>query len=251
MMLAEILRRTEQRVQALSVPEDVFRYGEIRSLKKAILDTREKNAVIAELKYASPSRGIIRDLPEPATLAADLVSAGGIAVSVLTEPHFFRGNPASIAEVREAVRVPVLRKDFIIDERQLLESKMLGADAVLLIAAVLQDRLAAFIQKSREIGIETLVETHTAEEIRQAHAAGAGIIGINNRDLHTMKTSLLTTVYLSEVARRQESVIVSESGLTWPCDIRSLRRYCDAFLIGSAITASGNPKKKLEEFVFA
>ena len=250
-MLADILRSTEQRVQALSEHADMPFYGEHRSLKNAIRGVRDRAAVIAELKYASPSRGVIRTLPEPAVLAQDLVGAGCIAVSVITEPHYFRGNTDSIARVRNAVRVPVLRKDFIIDERQLGETKLLGADAVLLIAALLGDRLELFVREAGRLGLEPLVETRTPEEIRRAHAAGAEIIGINNRDLRTMKTNLATTVELSGTARRFPALIVSESGFTWPCDIRALRRYCDAFLIGTAITASRNPEKTLEGFVFA
>lgn len=250
-MLAEILRSTEARIQALPVLSDVPDCGEHRSLKAAIRGARDRNAVIAELKYASPSRGVIRTAPAPTVLARDLVDGGCVAVSVITEPRYFGGNPVSIMEVRNAVGVPVLRKDFIIDERQLQESKMLGADAVLLIASVLQERLGAFVRESRRLGLEPLVETHTPEEIRSAHQAGADIIGINNRDLRTMKVNLATTVELSEAARRSPALIVSESGLAWPCDIRMLRRYCDAFLIGSAITASRNPKKTLEGFVFA
>jgi indole-3-glycerol phosphate synthase len=153
--------------------------------------------------------------------------------------------------VRDAVRVPVLRKDFIIDERQLLETKVLGADAVLLIVALLGDRLGAFVQEARRLGIEPLVETHTTGEIRMAHAAGAEIIGINNRDLRTMKTNLATTLELSAIARRHGVSVVSESGFAWPCDVRALRRHCDAFLIGSAITSSRNPGKTLEGFVCA
>ncbi|MDD1674411.1 MAG: indole-3-glycerol-phosphate synthase, partial [Methanomicrobiales archaeon] len=237
-MLADILRSTEARIQDLSVPSDVPAHGEHRSLKAAIRGARNRNAVIAELKYASPSRGIIRSAPEPIVLARDLVDAGCIAISVITEPRYFGGNAMSLMDVRKTVNVPVLRKDFIIDERQLQESKMLGADAVLLIAGVLQDRLRAFVHESCRLGLEPLVETHTPEEIRAAHAAGAEIIGINNRDLRTMKVNLATTVELSEAARRGPALIISESGLCWPCDVRALRRYCDAFLIGSAITAA-------------
>jgi indole-3-glycerol phosphate synthase len=249
-MLAEILRSTEQRVGALTLPADMPCRA-TRSLKQAIAGSREKHAVIAELKYASPSKGVIRTSPPPHELAQELERYGCAAVSVITEPHFFGGNTVSIPRVRDAVSVPVLRKDFIIDERQLRETKVLGADAVLLIAAVLGNRLGTFVQEARRLGIETLVETHTPEEVRMAHAAGAEIIGINNRDLRTMKTNLATTLELSAAARRYDALIVSESGFTWPCDVRALRRHCDAFLIGSAITSSRTPGKTLEGFVCA
>jgi indole-3-glycerol phosphate synthase len=251
MILTRILEHAEERAGQLKEIPPIERYQENLSLKMAIQTVTDRNAVIAELKYASPSRGSIRKGPPPEILAQELIDGGCAALSVLTEPHFFGGDCDYIRRVKAISRVPVLRKDFIIDVRQLYETKTLNADAVLLIAAILRDRLPAFVDLSRNLGLEPLVETHNEQEVILALSTDAELIGINNRDLKMMKIDLRTTKRLSRLIDREDRVVVSESGVVWPYDIRHLNPYCDAFLIGSSIMASQNPRKRLEGFVYA
>ena len=251
MILDEIVRRTEKRVAQLpsSFPEPSFK--EHPSLSGAIRCRNGKNAVIAEIKCASPSGGIIRRNVDMAQMAGVLAGAGCVALSVLTEPYFFGGTGQDIARVKTAVDIPVLRKDFIIDERQIAESKVLGADAVLLIAAVLGKDLPAFVDLAMDYHLEPLVEVHNAEEVESALATRTALIGINNRDLSTMTINRSTTRLLSGQIRPKGRLIVSESGMRSADDVREMQGYCDAFLIGSSIMADAHPRKKLEEFVCA
>ena len=251
MILDEIIRRTEKRVAKL--PE-TFPDPEINthaSLIDAIHGARGKNAVIAEIKCASPSRGVIRRNVDMAMMAGVLVDGGCVGLSVLTEPYFFGGSLNDVARVKDAVHVPVLRKDFIINERQIGETRALGADAVLLIAAVLGERLPAFVDASIEAGLEPLVEVHNPQEVNNALATRANLIGINNRNLSTFAIDRSTTRLLSEQVRLGGRTIVSESGMRSADDVREMKSYCDAFLIGSSIMADTEPRKKLEEFVCA
>ncbi|MFZ1897327.1 indole-3-glycerol phosphate synthase TrpC [Methanoregula sp.] len=251
MILDEIIERTKKRVEKLPVtfPEpDSFRHA---SLEAAIRSAQKKNPVIAEIKCASPSGGVIRRNVDMAMMAGVLADGGCVGISVLTEPYFFGGSGTDIARVKEAVSVPVLRKDFVIDMRQIAETKALGADAVLLIAAVLKDRLPVFVDAVYDAGLEPLVETHNAGEIELALATKTQMIGINNRDLSTMTIDRSTTRNLSEKVRSAGRLVISESGMRSADDIRELRPYCDAFLIGSSIMADKRPDKKLEEFVCA
>ncbi len=253
MILDRIVEATQDRIAALpSVPEHPLpRPGNPRSLYSALAGSDGRNAVIAEIKFASPSRGTIRTVGEPQELARMFASSGCAALSVLTEPAFFHGRPEFIASIREEVEVPLLRKDFIIDERQLAESRMLGADAVLLITGLLGDRLPEFVDLAFRLGLEPLVEVHSRDEMEQALETRTKIVGINNRNLATFAIDLSTTLRLAPMARRAGRIVVSESGILWPVDIRTLRPYADAFLIGSSIMASRNPRKKLEGFLFA
>ncbi|RXE56874.1 indole-3-glycerol phosphate synthase [Methanoculleus taiwanensis] len=252
MILDDIIRSTGERVGNLKTlpalnPETLPH----RSLAAAIRACRGKNAIIAEVKYASPSRGRIHDGSTPEAIALEFVAAGATGLSVLTEPTFFGGSTENLIRARRAVSVPILRKDFIIDERQLAETRLLGADAVLLIARVLGNRLAAFVDEAQVIGLEPLVEVHGRGEMERALATEASLIGINNRDLRTLTTDLSTTIRLAEVARDEGRLVISESGIIWPYDVRNLRRHCDAFLIGSAIMSARDRRRKLEGFVFA
>jgi indole-3-glycerol phosphate synthase len=186
-----------------------------------------------------------------AMMAGDLAKGGCVALSVLTEPYFFGGAVQDIARVKSAVNLTVLRKDFIIDERQVAESRALGADAVLLIAAVLNDRLSCFVDLALDYGLEPLVEVHTADEAKCACATRATLIGINNRNLATLGIDRSTTRLISGQVRKEGRLIISESGMRSADDIREMKPYCDAFLIGSSIMSHDHPKKKLEEFVCA
>jgi indole-3-glycerol phosphate synthase len=251
MILDEILRQTEKRVAQLpaSFPEAPKR--DRVSLAEAIRNRNGKNAIIAEIKCASPSRGVIRRNVDMAMMAGVMEQAGCTALSVLTEPYFFGGTVQDIGRVKTAVNLPVLRKDFFIDERQIAESRALGADAVLLIAAVLKRNLPDFVDHAIGYGLEPLVEVHTADEAEEALATKAILIGINNRNLTTLGIDRSTTRILSDRIRGRDRLIVSESGMRSADDIREMKQYCDAFLIGSSIMSHDHPGKKLEEFVCA
>jgi indole-3-glycerol phosphate synthase len=172
-------------------------------------------------------------------------------LSVITEPAFFHGNTATIPAIRSEVQVPIVRKDFIVDTRQLTETRRLGADAVLLITAILGDQLPEFVEAAYRERLEPLVEVHSRQEAEAALETGADLIGINNRNLKTLKTDLSTTCRLAPLIRKEGRTVIAESGVTWPCDIRTLRPYASGYLIGSSIMAAKNPRKKLEGFVYA
>ena len=251
MILDEIIKRTEKRVALLPATFSENNTRDHVSLIDAIRGRNGRNAIIAEIKCASPSRGTIRRNVDMAMMAGALAGSGCVALSVLTEPYFFGGSGQDIAKVKSTVSIPVLRKDFIIDEQQIAETRALGADAVLLIAAVLKERLPLFVDLAKEYGLEPLVEVHNAEEIKIALATRAVLIGINNRNLATLTIDRSTTRLLSESVRSAGRMIISESGMRSDDDIREMKPYCDAFLIGSSIMMHERPEKKLEEFVCA
>ena len=162
-----------------------------------------------------------------------------------------RGSAENLVRARAAVSIPVLRKDFIIDERQVSETRAMGADAVLLIARILGDDLSRFVDAAHEVGLDALVEVRNRDEVEAALATEADLIGINNRDLGTFRVDLSTTRRLADLVRDEGRLVVSESGILWPYDVRSLCDCCDAFLVGSAIMNARDPKRRLEGFVFA
>ncbi|MDD1651591.1 MAG: indole-3-glycerol-phosphate synthase [Methanomicrobiales archaeon] len=251
MILDEILKSTRNRVASLEMDLPEIPSRPTLSLADAIARAPPRNAVIAELKLASPTLGTLRSVRDLEWLAGESVRAGCTALSVLTEPHFFGGSTRHLEQVRRIADVPILRKDFIIDPRQLEETKALGADAVLLIAGVLGDRLPEFLDHSRRLSLEALVEVHDRDEADLAVGSGARLIGVNNRDLQTMGIDLETTRRLSGRIRGRGRVVVAESGIRSPEDLRSLKSSCDAFLIGTAITLSRDPGKTVEALVCA
>jgi indole-3-glycerol phosphate synthase len=251
MILNEIIESTRDRVRALEGSSFPAMADGHRSLAGAIRETAGKNAVIAEVKFSSPSRGRIRPPAPPELVARDLVAGGCCALSVLTEPRFFGGSVDDLARVRRVTGFPVLRKDFIIDPLQLEETQSLGADAVLLIASLLGEHLPSFVERAQALNLESLVEVRTRKEAEAALATGTELIGVNNRNLQTMEVDLTTTLALGPLIRRAGRTVVSESGICVPGDIRALRPACDAFLIGTSIMASPDPAKTLEEFICA
>ncbi len=202
--------------------------------------------VIAELKKSSPSRGLLREDYAPAELAALLEGEGAAALSVLTEEDFFLGSLADLKEARKAVRIPVLRKDFILDPWQVWEARAAGADAFLLIAALLNDAaLGELLLLGRTLGIEPLVEVHTREELSRALDAGARIVGVNNRDLRDFRVRIETSLELIE-AIPEQCLAVSESGLRTHADLARLRRAgFDAFLVGEQLMSQTDPSAAL------
>jgi len=258
MILDQIVQASVNRAEALSAGCETsveFRGHpkgqQTISLLKAITGATDRNAVIAEMKPASPSRGHIRAITDPVSVSQDLISGGCCALSVITEPAFFHGTINTIPAIREQTGVPILRKDFIVDPRQIEETRIAGADAVLLITAVLGDRLIEFVDSARKAGLEPLVEVHDRQEVRTALDTSADLIGINNRNLKTLKTDLSTTIRLAPMIRRADRTVIAESGVTWPCDVRTLRQYANGYLIGSSIMAAENPRRRLEGFVYA
>jgi indole-3-glycerol phosphate synthase len=208
-------------------------------------------AIIAEVKRASPSKGDILPGLDPAAVARDYAAGGAAAISVLTDRHF-KGSLDDLRAVRAAVDLPVLRKDFIFDEYQLFEARAAGADAILLIVAMLaQAQLSALARASDELGMAVLIEVHNGEELAQAAAVSARLIGINNRDLHTFTTDIATTEKLLDGYDRR-ALIVTESGIETPAQIRRLDRAgARAFLIGESILRDGNPRAALTALAHA
>ncbi len=208
-----------------------------------------RRAVIAEVKRRSPSRGALRPGLDPAALARDYEAAGALAVSVITEPDFFGGSLADLVAARAAVGLPLLRKDFVVDPYQVWEARAAGADLVLLIVAVLGERTAEYVAVCREAGVEPLVEVHDAAEFDAAVAAGARLVGVNNRDLRTFRVDLDTTRRLAPRAPAGV-VVVSESGLTGPADLDALeRRGARVFLVGEALVTAPDPAAALRPLV--
>jgi len=207
--------------------------------------------IIAEVKKASPSKGVIREDFDPVKIAKAYERGGARAISVLTDEKFFQGSPFYLRQVAESVNLPVLRKDFIIDEFQIYGAKALGASSYLLIVAILSDfQLKEFIALGRDLGMEPLVETHTEEEVERALKAGAEIIGVNNRDLKTFTVSLSTTLNLLPLIKSEGKLAVSESGIKGREDILRLREAgVDAFLVGETLMRSSNPEQLLKEWV--
>ncbi|HVB87949.1 MAG TPA: indole-3-glycerol phosphate synthase TrpC [Candidatus Dormibacteraeota bacterium] len=211
---------------------------------------RDAINVIAELKKASPSRGLIRPEYAPAELAPVVERAGAAALSVLTEEDFFLGSLADLKAARQVTQIPVLRKDFIVDPWQVWEARAAGADAFLLIVAVLEDNLLReLIELGRTLNIEPLVEVHSREELDRAIAAGARIIGVNNRDLRDFTVRIETSLELIE-AIPDECIAVSESGLRSHDDLARLRGAgFDAFLIGEHLMNAADPGAPLRELI--
>jgi indole-3-glycerol phosphate synthase len=216
------------------------------ALREALED-RDGVNVIAEFKRASPSKGEIRAGASAGATALEYERGGAAAVSVLTEEDYFRGSLRDLREVKSAVRLPLLRKDFIFDEYQVFESAAAGADALLLIVAALDDdTLASLLRLTEdELGMDALVEVHTAEELSRALGAGARIVGVNNRDLRTFEVSLETSVELA--ARAPEgTLLVSESGISGHVEIKRLRACgFQAFLVGETLMRAASPEAAL------
>jgi indole-3-glycerol phosphate synthase len=246
-------RRLEVDHRKRVLPEAALRYGvnaatPLRDFPAAL--TRDSLNIIAELKPASPSKGILRDPFNPVELARTLEAAGAAVLSVLTESEFFRGSLKNLRDARNSVKLPVFRKDFIFDPWQVWETRANDADSFLLIVAALDDELLRdLVALGRELKMEPLVEVHTSAELERALAAGARIIGVNNRDLKTLDVRVETSFDLIE--RIPDSCIaVSESGLRTNDDLTRLRNAgFDAFLIGESLMLSPDPAATLGTFL--
>ena len=248
-------RRAEVEHRKRVLPETALKYGvgaasPLRDFSVAL--TRDGLNVLAELKPASPSRGVLREPFDPVALAQSLESSGAAALSVLTEGEFFRGTLKNLRDARNAVKLPVLRKDFIFDPWQVWETRANDADSLLLIVAVLHDALLRdLIALARELHMEPLVEVHTPQELDRALEADARIIGVNNRDLKTLTVRTETSMEL--IARiPDDSIAVSESGLSTHDDLAKLHAAgYDAFLIGEHLMLSPDPGAALSSLLSA
>ncbi|MDR2425953.1 MAG: indole-3-glycerol phosphate synthase TrpC [Endomicrobium sp.] len=231
----------EARKEAISVSKD----GNF-SFEKAL--KKEEISFICEIKKASPSKGIISHDFRYLETAKEYEAAGADAVSVITEPDFFMGCDRYLTEIKNTVRIPVLKKDFIIDVYQIFEAKNTGADAVLLICTILSfEDLKEFMETAHALGLSCLVETHDEKEVEMALKAGAKIIGVNNRNLKTFEVDINNSAKLRKLVS-QDKIFVSESGIRTKEDIDALRLHkIDAVLIGEELMKSTNVKQRLKE----
>jgi indole-3-glycerol phosphate synthase len=243
------LQRSQSAVSLEAVIEQARRARSPRRFVDALRAHRP--AIIAEVKRASPSKGDILPGLDPAAIARDYAAGGAAAISVLTDRHF-KGSLEDLRAVRAAVDLPILRKDFLFDPYQLYEARAAGADAVLLIVAMLaENELASLAALARELGLAALVEVHNRAEFDRARELGAELIGLNNRDLHTFKTDIATTEELLR-GYAGEALIVSESGIESPDHIRRLLGAgARAFLIGESLLRGGSPRAALSSLVEA
>ncbi|MGE0028233.1 MAG: indole-3-glycerol phosphate synthase TrpC [Thermoleophilia bacterium] len=253
--LETVVERTRSEVEArrrlVSEAELRSRLGPARRgrpFSEALVD--EGISLIAEMKRSSPSRGPIR----PEATVTDVVSAyqraGASAVSVLTEPNWFGGSLDDLVEARAACDLPLLRKDFVVDQYQLLEARVAGADAVLLIVAALErGRIEELMGAASDLGLDALIEVHDEKEVETAMEAGAELIGINNRDLHSLEVDLETTFeLLADVPAG--TVVVAESGITLNEDVERLERAgVDAILVGEALMRADDPVRAVRELL--
>ncbi|MCX4189412.1 indole-3-glycerol phosphate synthase TrpC [Methylophaga sp. OBS3] len=207
-----------------------------------------KSAVIAEVKKASPSKGLLRADFHPDEIAKSYEDGGAACLSVLTDQDFFQGHESYLQQAREACNLPVIRKDFIIDPYQVFEARAINADCILLIVAALDDhQLEELSQLAIQLDMDVLVEVHDAEELQRALALNLPLIGINNRDLRTFETSLETTTELLKMIP-DETIVVTESGIHTPNDVALMREHdVNAFLVGEAFMRADEPGQALSE----
>ncbi|MCW3996208.1 MAG: indole-3-glycerol-phosphate synthase [Candidatus Bathyarchaeota archaeon] len=224
------------------------------SLKKAIIECKQ-TPIITEIKTASPSLGTIRSNIKPNQIAQAMQKGGAVGISVLTEPKHFKGSLQTLSQAREAVNLPLLMKDIVIVPEQVEAAANLGANAVLLILALFKrgccevdvDKMIAFVHAR---GLEVLLETHTPDEFQSAITTDADLIGINNRNLATLKIDLNTTKQILEKHKSHGKTVISESGITSKADLQFLKGCgANAFLVGSSIMLTENVEEKVREFV--
>lgn len=210
--------------------------------------SKGKSAVIAEIKKASPSKGVIRAVFDVPQIAKSYEKYGATCISCLTDENFFHGRDSYLADIKATVSLPVLRKDFIIDEYQIQESLVLGADCILLIAAILDSRqLADYYQVASNLGLDVLVEVHDTDELERALDLKPKLLGINNRNLHTFEVSLDTTLALVSLVP-DSTVIVTESGIRKRSDVVTMEHHqVRSFLVGEAFMQFDEPGEKLAE----
>jgi indole-3-glycerol phosphate synthase len=257
--LAKIIGQKRQRVETAkeSVSFEVYRLmgqkaredARAHALSDALSDQSRIN-IIAEFKRQSPSKGNICETADPACIALAYQSGGAVAISVLTEEDYFGGSLEDLRAVRQTIALPVLRKDFILEDYQVFESAAAGADALLLIVAALDDLTLSRLHRIAvdELRLDALVEVHTAEEMQRALGIGAKLIGVNNRNLSTFEVSLETSALLAPMAT-DDALLISESGIKSAADIQYLHTLgYRGFLIGETLMRAIDPEQALKEF---
>lgn len=245
--LAELKERFS--LNRLSQAVETQKRSEKRSFHKAVSNSKKIN-LICELKKASPSEGLIREDFQPLRIATFFEFAGAAAISVLTEPHYFKGRPSYLKTVRQVTKIPLLRKDFIFESYQIYESRLLEADAFLLIASILTEQeLKNLIELGKKLEMDALVEVHNDEDLKKALGAGATIIGINNRDLRTFETDPYRAQKLLPHIPKNISVII-ESGIKTHEEIMSYKSLgIHSFLVGTSIMRSENIIQAIENLL--
>lgn len=219
------------------------------------IKTNKHASLITEVKFSSPSLGQIREVSDPLKIAQSMVSGGALGLSVLTQPYLFNGSPKYFIEIRKQLRIPMLMKDIIVDKIQIDAAKRIGADYMLLIQSLfdhgyLKD-IDEFVEYGHKQGLKVLVEAHTKEEFENSLKTGADIIGINNRNLDTLKIDINVTKNILE-GHRKDRIVISESGIDSPEDIVFLKKCgADAFLVGSSIMKSKNIEQNVRTLVSA
>ena len=250
-IIAQKREEMEQRKKVASVAylqQLIARQGPVLDLALALKGDHIQ--LIAEVKQASPSGGILSPNFNPVHLARTYAEGGAAAISVLTEANYFMGNIEHLAAIREVVELPLLRKDFIFDSYQIYESRAYGADALLLIASILsQGQLKELVSLSHNLGLRCLVEVHDEGEVKRAILSGAEIIGINNRDLNTFSVDIDTTRRLRPLIP-EDRIVVSESGIKTRKHMEKLRTWrVDAALVGEALVTAGDVLAKMKELI--
>lgn len=218
--------------------------------EKAIKDHgRQSLSLICEVKKASPSKGVIAEKFPYVEIAKDYEKGGGSAISVLTEPYYFQGNDLYLQEIRQAVALPIIRKDFVVDEYMIYEAKVMGADAVLLICAILSDEeLERFFRLADSLGLTALVEAHDQQEVERALQAGARLVGVNNRDLHTFTVDINNSIRYRKLVP-ENVLFVSESGIRTKEDLASLvENQVDGVLIGETMMRAEDRAQAVRDF---
>lgn len=251
----EVAKLRDSKVTLRSLKNALAKRGDHRGFNYALRHPRRGSvALIAEVKKASPSAGVIRPDFDPLRIAEEYEAAGASCLSVLTDEKFFQGSLEYLKQIRAAVKLPLLRKDFIIDPRQILEAIKWGADAILLIVAILSDsELKRFHELATEAGLAALVEVHDEDELERALAIDARLIGVNNRDLKTFNVDLATTERLAQktfgARNHEEVVLVAESGIHTRADVeRVTRAGASAILVGESLMR-GDIKTKAAELI--
>lgn len=244
------LAETKRRVPLAEIRSRAKDAGAVRGFEKAL--TGNDIRLIAEAKKASPSKGVICEDFDPVKIAQSYEGSGAACISVLTETKYFQGSLDYLGLIRKAVKIPLLRKDFIIDEYQIFEARAAGADAFLLISACLEKaQMTDFLGIAAELDLDVLVESHTHKELDKALSAGATLVGINNRDLRTFTVSLDTTLaMLKDIP--DDRIVVSESGIITRDDVEKLHRAgVDAILVGESLMREKDIGKKVKELLGA
>jgi len=260
-ILKKIIHRKQQEIadrKQLKTEASLIDEAQLASPVRGFVDAMRKNieagkpAVIAEIKKASPSKGVIREDFQPAKIAKSYQQGGASCLSVLTDIDFFQGSDEYLKQARAACDLPVIRKDFIVDTYQVYEARAMGADCILLIVAVLTDKqMSKLYELAHKLNMDVLIEVHDEEELQRSLPLGAHLVGINNRNLRTFETSLETTIGLLDQIP-EDRIVVTESGIHSIDHIKQMRdHHVNAFLVGEAFMRAAEPGDELKALFFA